>query len=53
MCQNYGLENFMNDIKHDVIATLVLLEKKKSRSFFDTMTNLVEELDFCGPMHTH
>jgi hypothetical protein len=46
----------MNDINHNVIATLVLLEKKFPHSFFDTMmhflVHLVEELEICGPMHT-
>jgi hypothetical protein len=49
-------KTFMDDFKHDVIVTLVLLEKEFPCFFFDTMmhilVHLVEELKFCGPMHT-
>jgi len=46
----------IGELKHDVATTLVLLEKEILPSFFDVMTrllvHLVEELEFCGPVHT-
>jgi hypothetical protein len=46
----------MEDLKQDVALTLVLLEREFPPSFFDIMTHLivhlVEELEFCGPVHT-
>jgi hypothetical protein len=40
----------MDDFKHDVVVTLLLLKKKIPPSFFNTMTqllvHLVEELKF-------
>jgi hypothetical protein len=44
------------ELKHDVAMTLILLKKEILPSFFDVMTHLlvhlVEELEFCGPVHT-
>jgi len=45
----------MDDLKHDVVVTSLLL-KKKFPPFFDTMTqllvHLVEELKICALVHT-
>jgi hypothetical protein len=45
----------MDDLKHDVVVTPLLL-KKKNLPFFDTMTHLlvhlVEELKICVVVHT-
>jgi len=45
----------MDDLKHDVVVTPLLL-KKKILPFFDTMTHLlvhlVEELKICVVLHT-
>ncbi len=45
----------MDDVKHDVVVTPLLL-KKEFPPFFDTMTHLlvhlVEELKICALVHT-
>ncbi len=46
----------VRDLKQDVVLTLILLEWEFSPSFFDVMTpflvHLMEELEFCGLVHT-
>jgi hypothetical protein len=46
----------MEDLKQDVVLTLMLLEWELPLSFFDVMTpflvHLMEELEFCGLVHT-
>jgi len=47
----------LGELKKEMANLLILLEQELPSTFFDIMTHflmhLVEELELCGPVHTH
>jgi len=47
----------MEDLMEETVVTMCMLEKVFPLSFFDVMSHLsiylLQQLDICGPVHTH